>query len=199
MTAPGQSHGPLTPDHLQQLTAAKARGKAIRRACTFSRFNAWTLAFFAAISTLILFINLLIGGLTFTAVFITLALAATTVVEFIYGTRLKRFHTGAARAIGWNQAALGIAIALYCAMRIWSLTHGEQLLSDPTVAEAVGADMIDMLSHVAVATYAGIAALVLIYQALVAVYYVRLEPKVAAYKRDTPAWVIDAQQRGVVA
>lgn len=198
MTVPVASPGPLSPEHLQQLEAAKARGKAIRRAATFSRFNAWTIGFFAAVSTLLLLISFAFGSFSASGAFITLVLIASTAVEFIQGTRLKRLHTGAARAIGWNQAALGIAIALYAAMQIWSLTHGKQLVSDPRLAEAIGDDISDMVRHVSVAAYAAIAAIALIYQGFIALYYIRVESKVAAYKRDTPAWIIQAQQRGVI-
>ncbi len=190
---PVAAAGPLSSAQLGEIDAARKRSRSIRRGVTFSRFNAWTLGFFAFVSLVLVGVGLPRVG---AAAAVCAVLIAVTAVEFVQGTRLKRFEPGAARLIAWNQMALGLALGAYCGWKVWALMHGQRVISTPELAELMGDEGVALAQQMMVWGYVAVGGIVLGYQVLVGLWYLRLEGKVASYRRETPAWVVEVLRRG---
>lgn len=185
--------GPLSSAQLGEIESARKRSRAIRRGVVFSRFNAWTLGFFALVSLMIAGFSLPQVG---AATAVCAALIAVTAVEFVQGTRLKRFEPGAARLIAWNQMGLGAALAAYCAWKVWGLMHGQRVISTPELAELMGDEGVAMAQRMMVWGFVAAGGIVLGYQLLVGLWYLRLEKRVGRYREETPGWVVEVLRRG---
>ena len=102
---------PLTAEHRRELSAARGRGKTIRKAARVAAFNGWTTALIAAVSA-----PFSIGspvGLALTA-----GIAVVAINEFRGRKQLLNFEPRGATLLGWNQLGFLAMIIVYC---LWML------------------------------------------------------------------------------
>ena len=185
--APRPAAGPLSPGHYEQLAAARRLAGPVRRAAAVATFNGWSFAAFAALClpfALFDLWSLAVGA----------GLAAVACNELRGAARLRRFDPAAPRALGWGQVALLGGLCLYAALRIVAaLTlpgqYDHYIRQDPALRDVLGS--IDELHRtLTLAVYGALILGSLLMQGLNAWYYFTRGRAIAAYLRDTPAWIV---------
>ena len=191
---PAPAHAPtLTPDHLQQLAAARARGRKIGRAVGVARFDGWSVATFAFLTALFGLTSpssLLLGGLMGLIAFIELRAAG----------RLRRLEPEAARTLGINQIALGSLLVAYATWRIYCELTGAGAYAEIAATDVQLAEMLkpveDLTRLVTLALYGGLISFAILAQGAMALYYFTRAGHVRDYVTQTPPWVVTVQQTG---
>ncbi len=184
--------GPLSADHFRAIADARLRSKKIMRAAAVAVFNGWTLAIFAVLTA----VMVLFGD--WTAGVLAAILGIFAAIELRGAAMFRRYDVAAARMLGFNQLALGLAIFVYAA---WSYSHSavtettqtgdpqmdemlRNIASDPAFKNA---------EHIArVALYGSMALIGPLLPGLNAWYYFSRGTVVRKLLATTPPWVIDA-------
>ncbi len=177
---------PLSPDHLLELEAARARAKKVRRAAGVAALSGWTLAIFAGVT--------LIGGVLGDGIALVLgaALGAMAFVELRGARALKAFDPRGARHLGFNQIALGTLIVAYSAWSLYQATRTSPLASMGSTGDPNLDATVEQLSKsLAYGLYALLGATGVIVPGLTAWYYFSRERLVRAFVAGTPTWVVD--------
>jgi hypothetical protein len=185
---------PLSADHRRQLSAARGRGKVIRKAARVAAFNGWTTALIAAASA-----PFSMGSP------VSLALAAgiafVAINEFRGRKLLLNFEPRGATLLGWNQLGLLAMITAYC---LWTLhtslsETGEvaaQLRSyaelDAVLGSAGGFE--SLYRQIVLYLYSGVIALSALFQGGTALYYFSRRRHIEEYVAETPAWVREIER-----
>jgi hypothetical protein len=184
----------LAPEHLQQLAAARAAARKVRRAAAVATFDGWTIALFAALS--------LVTSLTDpSGLLLSLGMIAVAVVELRGAAALKRLRSAAARMLGFNQLALASMLICYALWRLYAETSGPSpyaayTKSDPELAQMLGP--IESLTRtIALYLYGAMIAVALFAQGGLAAYYFTRRQHIDAYLRQTPEWILAMQRSGV--
>ena len=102
------------------------------------------------------------------------ALLAAGIVERRSAVRLAEGDAGASGILARNELALGAAIVSYAVLRMTVLPSPS--LSDPALVDALGgggSDVREMLDATAKVVYGGVAAIALLYQGGMALYFSR--------------------------
>jgi hypothetical protein len=182
---------PLTSEHRRELTLARDRSKAIRKAANVAAFNGWTTAIIAALSAPFALFSV-------AALLLTIGFAVVAYNEFRGRKRLLDLDPSSAALLGWNQIGLLALIAVYC---LWMLftsigSFASELQANPELEAALGSlDQFEGLYRLIVAGFYGtVIILTALFQGLTALYYFRRRKYVSAYLRETPAWVQEIER-----
>jgi hypothetical protein len=188
---------PLTAEHRRELSAARGRGKTIRKAARVAAFNGWTTALVAAASA-----PFSLGSPVGLALSVGIAFVAFN--EFRGRKQLLDFEPCGATLLGWNQLGLLTMITVYC---LWMLQAsfaetGEiaaQLKSyaelDAVLGSAGGFEA--LYKQIVLYFYGGVIGLSVLFQGGTALYYFSRRRHVEEYLAETPAWVREIE-RGAV-
>jgi hypothetical protein len=187
--------GPLSAEHLRELSDGRARTKKVRRAASFAAFSGWSMAVFAGLSLMFA----IFGDWSAWAIGIGLAVIAGN--ELRGAGMLKKIDARGARVLGWNQIALGVVIVVYAGWSFYSASKdpalnallggsggGSELISDPQMKDTI----VELTKTLSYAFYGLIAAVGVIVPGLTAWYYFSRGRVVRAVIEKTPAWVLDA-------
>ncbi len=193
---------PLTSEHRRELSAARDRGKVIRKAARVAAFNGWTTALIAAVSALIAVVSGLFSPTSPVALALTAGLTVVAFNEFRGRKRLLNFDPRGATLLGWNQVGLLAIIIVYCLWSMYSGTHGsgelEKELNDlGDLNAALGMSpggLNDLTSLIAVAFYGIVIVLSVLFQGGNALYYFTRRRHVEEFVAETPAWVRDIER-----
>jgi hypothetical protein len=192
--APPLTDPPLTDSHRRELAAAALRAEPIRRAARVANFNAWTTAILAGLSAPFALFGL-VGLLAFAV------LASVAWNEFRGRRRLLEFDPAGASILGWNQLGLLTMITVYCVWSIYSNLWGggsieAELRANPQLAPAISSveGFGDLYRLIVVVLYGSVIVLSALFQGANAFYYFTRRKYVEAYRRETPAWVVDLQR-----
>ena len=187
---------PLTAAHRRELTAARDRSKAIRKAARVAAFNGWSTAAIAAFSAMFLLFDR--SGW---AIAMTLGLSIVAFNEFRGRKRLLNYDPSAATLLGWNQLGLLAMVVVYC---LWSI-YGSADEAGAVRAELKGYSDLDaalgttggfegMFKTITYAVYGGVIALSVLFQGGNALYYFTRRRHVEDFIAETPEWVRDVQR-----
>ena len=183
--------GPLTPEHRHELTLAKGRVKAIRKAAKVAAFNGWATAIIAALSAPFALFSL-------TGFLVTVGLAGVAYNEFRGRKRLLDLDPSSATLLGWNQIGFLALIAVYCLWMIFTNigSFASELQANPELEAAVGSldEFEPLFRYVVVGFYGTVILLSAIFQGLNALYYFTRRKYVHAYLQETPAWVQEIER-----
>lgn len=189
----------LSPENVAQLHAARSAMAKIRRAASIASFDGWTIGVFGALT-------LLVGLTDPTSIIMGLGLLAVAFVELRFGARLRQLEPGAARALGWNQIALGSLLVAYAAWRLTAVLHGRGGGGGGEYADIIGSDpqLARMLEPVEgltrlvmTAVYTTLIGVGLLGQGSLALYYFTRQAHVRTYLVQTPPWIIEMQRAGM--
>jgi hypothetical protein len=185
---------PLSAEHRRQLSAARGRGKVIRKAARVAAFNGWTTALIAAASA-----PFSLGspvGLALAA-----GIAYVALNEFRGRRRLLNFEPRGATQLGWNQLGLLAMITAYC---LWTLhtslaETGEvaaQLHSYAELDAVLGSTggFERLYKQIVLYLYGGVIGLSMLFQGGTALYYFSRRRHVEEYVAETPDWVRDIER-----
>ena len=181
-----------SPEHLAQLTAARAASKKIRRAVSVASFDGWSVALFAAISLLASFGN-------WSGISLGVAMGVVAWRELTSGAALKRLHVDSLRVLAINQLVLCGILILYFAWSLFDSLHGSS-----NYAEILGSDSsagtlgnVDQLSRqISVIVYVALMLGSVLFQGGTARYYFSRTKILQDYIATTPKWIIDYQRGG---
>jgi hypothetical protein len=203
--APPAAQAPLDPRQLEQVEQAGKRRRRLGRALLLARGNGFTL---------------LVAGLLclpFAAfepslVVVALALLALGAVELRGAAMWKRSDLRAARLLAYNQLALFVVVAIYCAV------HGYQAVHAPPASLDLGgldpelsAQLHDLGSTLGqddgsaalgsavkigvVAFYVLVALACALYQGACAYFYLKRGALLREHLERTPAWILELEKR----
>jgi hypothetical protein len=186
--------GGLSPEQFQQLADARQRGTKIRRAISVAKFNAWTIAIFAGFT--------LIGAIfSLWAALLGIGMAIVAYFEFQGAERLRKLDASVAKALAINQVALGVLLLTYAVYSL--LTAGRemdeiknQMASSPEVANFM-MSVQGLTQLVTWLIYGTLAAVAIFGQGGTALFYLSRRRYIEEYARQTPQWIIQAQQAGM--
>ena len=182
--------GPLSPEHIRELTEGRRRAKKIRRAAGVAAASGWTMAFFAACT----FVSAAFGDIV--SLILAILLSAITYNELKGGRLLHRLEPRGARRLELNQIALGALIVVYAVWSLYSTLH------DPALAQLAGSTgdaqtdaMLGRLSMtVTWGLYGSLAIIGIIVPGLTAWYYASRAPLIRRFITQTPPWVVQAMK-----
>lgn len=185
------SGGPLSAEHLNQLSQARARARKIRRAAGVAAFSGWSMAAFAGLTLAFAFLS------DWTAWAIGIGLALCAANEIRGGALLKQINPRGATVLGWNQVFLGLLIVGYA---LWSLNSAVNNPGLSSLAQGTGDPQIDAMARqltVAVTwgLYGSMAVVGLLVPGLTALYYFSRGALVRQFRRTTPDWVLEVIRR----
>jgi len=183
---------PLSPEHYRALEEAKVRRRRIDRAVGVATFNGWGTAVFAALSLPFAFFSI-------TTLVMCVVLSAVAFHEFKGRRMLRELDPAAPRLLGVNQLVFSALLIVYSIWNIYlALTqpspYAEALAAQPEITGTLGS--IDELYKTgSLAVYGSLIALAIIFQGGMAVYYFKRSRQLREYVDQTPAWIIELQQK----
>jgi hypothetical protein len=190
MQAPAISAA-LTAEQKQELVLAKDRSRAIRRAAGVANFNGWATGIIALLSAPFAIFSM-------AGFLVAVGLIVVAYNEFRGRRRLLEYDPAAAPFLGWNQIGLMTLITVYC---IWTMfksagAFATEIQSRPELAEALGSleGFEPLFRQIVFVFYGTVIALTIAFQGLNAAYYFTRRKSIAAYLRETPAWVLEVQR-----
>lgn len=191
-TLPSASPGPLTQEHLDQLSGARKRGKKILRAAAVAAFSGWSMAVFAVLTLAFAFLS------DWSAWAIGFGLAACAFIELRGGGLLRKMDASGATMLGWNQIFLACLIIAYA---LWSLYSANKNPALASMLQGSGDPQIDAMAKelttvVTWALYGTMAVVGLVVPGLTAIYYFTRGQLVRKFRRETPDWVLEVLRRG---
>ncbi|MBX3388885.1 MAG: hypothetical protein KF691_05470 [Phycisphaeraceae bacterium] len=183
--------GPLSTEHLNEISAAQRRSKKILRAAGIAAFSGWSMVIFAVVTLMFAIMS------DWSAWAIGIGLALCGVNELRGGALLRRMEARGARVLGWNQIFLGALIIGYA---LWSLRSAIGNPALNSMMQGTGDPQIDALaSQLTVAVtwglYGSMAVVGLVVPGLTAIYYFTRGPLVTRFCRETPEWVVEVIRR----
>lgn len=144
--------------------------------------NGSTLAVFGVLSLLW---ALLVGG----GLLVAVALVALAWNEFRGRDRLRALDPDGARILGWNQCLVALVVVVYCSFAI----AGARAAPAPELAElreAVGIST-DVIADLTTLVYGAVIVVVVAFQAALARWHFARGPRMEAFVRDTPPWIVE--------
>jgi hypothetical protein len=189
-----RASGALNPDQVRELLEAQSRVSKLRRAANVARFDAWTIAFFAALT-------ILTGFTDASSLLLGTGMAVVAYIEFDGATKLRRLVPAAARRLAINQACLGAMLILYSLWQLYcGMTSASQYAAfaggDPQMKRML-APVESLTKAVAIAVYVTLIAVAIFMQGGTALYYLSRQKLLEQYIRATPKWILDLQRAGV--
>jgi hypothetical protein len=184
--------GPLTPEHLTQLAAAKASSKAIRRAVSVANFDGWGLAVFAALS-------LVCGFYSVSGWIVAVGMGFAAFVELRAAGRLSQLDPDAPRVLAINQLCMAGLLILYAGWNLFTTMHapaGSGMFDSPELG-SMGESMESLDRLIYTCLYGGLIFVAIVFQGGSALYHFRRKAMVRDYLAKTPPWVIEMQRAGV--
>lgn len=175
----------LTPEQLTALTVGQTLYRPIRRAVFYAKFDGWSVAVFAMLTT--------VCSLTSPpALILGIGMGVVAWVELREANRLAVGDERSPRRLAINQGALASLLIGYA---LWQLTHSadstemesirSQLSGDPAAMKLVST-MSELIPRLVYGTLIIVAILM---QGGTALYYLSRRKAIDAYLRGTPAWV----------
>ena len=183
-----------SPQHLEQIAAAKKRGRTIQRCASVANLSGWTIAVFGAL-TFITSIGSIVG------MALGIAMCVLSHFEFKGGKEIRRLDPTAPRRLAMNQLILGAAVLVYSVASLWIALHQPSEIDQALGKEAQLSSMVgsihDMERMIYVALYSGMVAAAIIGCGGTAIYYARRKTFIERYLRETPSWIVDLQRAGM--
>lgn len=184
--------GPLSAEHLNQISDARKRAKKVVRAAALAAFSGWSMAVFALLTLAFAFLS------DWSAWAIGFGLAACAFVELRGCGLLRQMDPRGASVLGWNQIFLACLIIAYA---LWSLYSANRNPALASMLQGSGDPQIDAMARelttvVTWALYGTMAVVGLVVPGLTAIYYFTRGPLVRKFRRETPDWVLEVIRRG---
>jgi hypothetical protein len=190
MQAPAISAA-LTAQQKQELVRAKDRSRAIRRAAGVANFNGWATGIIALLSAPFAFFSI-------TGFLVAVGLMVVAYNEFRGRRRLVEYDPTAAPFLGWNQIGLMTLVTGYCGWTMFTSAgaFAVEIQAKPELAAAIGSleEFEPLYRQIVFIFYGTVIALTVAFQGLNAAYYFTRRKPIAAYVRETPAWVLEIQR-----
>jgi hypothetical protein len=195
VTAPPPLNPPppqLTPEHLNQLTAARERLKKVRRAISVAKFDGWSVAIFGAF-TAVLSIPNIVG------ILLGIGMGAVAYVELSNAERVRKLEPDALKTMGINQLAFAGGLILYAIYSLLTMGKdvGADLSSvgslDPSTLQTAG----NLARMIMILVYGTLILVAIFGQGSLALYYFSRRKLLEKYKEETPPWIIAMQEAGV--
>lgn len=178
--------------HLEQLAAARTRGRPISNAARYAIFDAWGIAIFGGLTML--------SGLTSPpALLLGVAMCILAHFELRAATSLRRLETGAIDALVRNQIILGSMLFVYALWSLISAMLGPSLLAHAAVTTDVARMLkpFDSLARaISVTVYVAVMLVAVFVQGGSALYYRSRGKHLADYLANTPVWILGMQKSG---
>lgn len=190
--------GPLSAEHLQELTLANQRAKKLRSAAGVAMFNGVCIGAFSAFSLLFAAGSLLFGEIDWWGGIMAAGLGAIAWNEFRGRRMLQQFHPRGPHVLGWNQLALLALVVVYagwmlCTALLGANPYEEVMRREPETAQVLG-DIGGLYKKLSALVYGVLILVSLIFQGLNALYYFTRAGVLRGYLADTPAWVVELQR-----
>ena len=189
----------LSAEQKRQIAMARKRARKVRRAAGVATFDAWVTGVLAAFTLSYAAISPAMGGLSWPAVAIGVAMTAVAYNSFRGASRLRRYDVRAPRLLALNQIAFSAVIVAYCLWQIVSVLAGRSVLVnllDDYIRTTGGRIPFDLEYFVAFA-YAIVICGSILTQGGTALYYLIRGRYVREFRRQTPQWVVDLLTTGI--
>lgn len=187
--SPQAASGPLSPQHLQQLSDAKVRARKVRRAASVAALSGWSMLVFAVLTLALAVFS------DWSAWAVGIGLLIVSLNELRGSALLRKADPSGARVLGWNQLVLA---ALLVAYATWSLASA--LRQPPSAALQSGDPQLDatlasISSTITYALYGTMAVLGLLLPGLTSIYYFTRARVIRAFLAETPDWIVEIMRR----
>ncbi|MGQ0627645.1 MAG: hypothetical protein ACT4PL_06035 [Phycisphaerales bacterium] len=198
---------PLSALHVDQLRRARMRLARVRRGVRVARFSGWTMCVLGGLAILTSSFGLLAmleGSYAALPGFLVgVAITTCGVLELRGGTALRRLHPAAPGRLALNQLWIALALVGYSAAQL-ILTHNapSSLASlpsqgDPSI-DAILQDFRELETWIRVGLYATVATVAVLFSICTALFYIRRRAHLAAYRAETPGWIVALQEADVL-
>jgi hypothetical protein len=183
-----------SPQHIEQIAAARKRGKAIKRCASTASFSAWTMAIFGACT--------LLGSI---GSWFGMALGAGMCVlshfEFKGAREMRRLDINAPNRLARNQVILMAALLIYSVAALWSALSGpselDRALGNEAELKGMFGSVTEIERSVSIILYTVVGAAAILGCGGAALYYKSRRKYIEAYLRETPPWITQLEQAGM--
>lgn len=183
-----------SPQHLEQIAAARKRGKAIKRCASTATFSAWTMAIFGACTVL--------GSIgSWVGMALGVGMCVLSHFEFKGARDIRRLDINAPKRLARNQMILCAALLIYSVVSLWTALSGpseidKALGNDQALKQMVGSvTEVERSITIGLYTLVGVAAILGCGGA--ALYYNSRRKHIEAYVRETPPWITQLERAGM--
>jgi hypothetical protein len=184
-----------SPQHLEQIAAARKRGKTIKRCASTASFSAWTMAIFGACTVL--------GSIgSWVGMALGVGMCVLSHFEFKGARDIRRLDINAPKRLARNQMILCAALLIYSVVSLWTALHAQSELdkaigNDPAVRQMIGSSIgeLERTGSIVLYTLVGVAAILGCGGA--ALYYNSRRKHIEAYVRETPPWITQLERAGM--
>lgn len=176
--------GPLSAEQKAALGDAAARLHRLLRAARISTVTFWTT--FACGAASFLWALLSHGG----GIVVAAALLVVAWNEHRGRDRMRAIDPEGARILAWNQLWIAGVIIGYSVLALLRARASV----DPSL-DALGAGTTTLVAQLTRLVYAAVIIAVALSQALLSRYYFRREPRLRAFRQETPEWILELLAR----
>ena len=185
---------PASPAHLEQIAAARKRGRSIQRCASVASLSGWTIAIFGAL-TVVTSIGSLIG------MALGVGMCLLSHFEFRGAKEIRRLDPTAPKRLARNQLILGALILIYSVGSLWvALTQPSELeksLGNEAQLNSMVGSIRDFERTAYIALYGTMIVAAVIGCGGTALYYARRKHLIETYVQETPHWILELQRAGM--
>jgi hypothetical protein len=185
---------PASPQHLEQIAAARAMGKKIRRAASVATTSGWTMGVFGGLT-------LITSLFDITGLLLGAGMCVLAHYELRGAKMLRRLDLETPKKLARNQVIFGVLLILYAGIAMWTSLSGPSEIdkavgNDPQVAQMMGSfGSLEKTMYIGVYT-------AMIFAAIVgcggtAWYYSTRRTQMENYLRQAAPWIIELQRAGM--
>jgi hypothetical protein len=183
-----------SPQHLEQIAAARKRGKAIKRCASTATFSAWTMAIFGACTVL--------GSIgSWVGMALGVGMCVLSHFEFKGARDIRRLDINAPKRLARNQMILCAALLIYSVASLWTALSGpseidKALGNDQALKQMVGS-VTEVERSITIGLYTLVGAAAILGCGGAALYYNSRKKHIEAYVRETPPWITQLERAGM--
>ncbi len=194
-----QQDGPLSQEQLAQIGEARMNASQILRAAQIAHREFVGLILMGALTAMFS----CYGGISISSLIMGLWMIVGGVIEHLGEQRIRRLDPDVFTTLSRNQLLLGIMFVVISAWWMLTIAMGsdKDLASTGKTLSNLGVaatQMMPMVKLMLYGAYGSVGVFGIFWQGYLAWYYSRRQKQLLEYIQETPKWILDMQQSGIL-
>jgi hypothetical protein len=194
-----QQKNPLSPEQLAQIGEARMNASQILRAALIAHREFVGLVLMGALTAMFA----CYGGISVSSLIMGLWMIVGGIIEHLGEQRIRRLDPDVFKILVRNQILLGIMFVVISAWWMLTVATGSdkdlagtgQTLNNLGIAAT---QMMPLVKLMLYAAYGSVGVFGIFWQGYLAWYYSRRQKQLMEYIQETPKWILDMQQSGIL-
>ncbi len=194
-----QQDGPLSQEQLAQIGEARMNASQILRAAQIAHREFVGLILMGALTAMFS----CYGGISISSLIMGLWMIVGGVIEHLGEQRIRRLDPDVFTTLSRNQLLLGIMFVVISAWWMLTIAMGsdKDLASTGKTLSNLGVaatQMMPLIKLMLYAAYGSVGVFGIFWQGYLSWYYSRRQKQLLEYIQETPKWILDMQQSGIL-